>query len=165
SWALWITGPAPGKGLITIFGTQFFRNMVFEDPEWDPRTFQLERDTRRADDKLGRVLNATDPDLGSFGQRGGKLVVYHGWSDPAISPLNAIAYYESVRAKMGAGKADGVVRLFMMPGVQHCGGGPGPAASPRRARSATIPSTTSKRPPSDGSRRASLPRGSSPPST
>src|SRR5437588_7118330 len=127
SWALWITGPAPGKGLITIFGTQFFRNMVFEDPEWDPRTFQLERDTRRADDKLGPVLNATDPDLGSFGQRGGKLVVYHGWSDPAISPLNAIAYYESVRAKMGAGKADGVVRLFMMPGVQHCGGGPGPS--------------------------------------
>lgn len=127
SWALWVTGPAAGKSLIATFGTQFFRNMVFEDATWDPRTFQLERDTQKADDKLSRVLNATDPDLSAFRRQGGKLIVYHGWSDPAISPLNAIAYYESVKAKMGAKPADEVVRLFMLPGVQHCAGGPGPA--------------------------------------
>ena len=85
SWALWVTGPAAGKSLIATFGTQFFRNMVFEDATWDPRTFQLERDTQKADDKLSRVLNATDPDLSAFRRQGGKLIVYHGWSDPAIS--------------------------------------------------------------------------------
>ena len=58
--------------------------------------------------------------------RGGKLILYHGWSDAAISPLNAIDYYRSVQAKMGT-KADGFVRLFMVPGMQHCGGGPGPS--------------------------------------
>ena len=126
SWPLWITGPEAGKSLIGIFGTQFFRNMVFEDPSWDFRAFQLERDLKTADDKLARVLNATDPDLGGFRRRGGKLIVYHGWSDAAISPLSAIAYYDSVKAKMGVAEADEFVRLFMLPGVQHCDGGPGP---------------------------------------
>jgi tannase/feruloyl esterase len=126
SWPLWITGPEPGKSLIGAFGTQFFRNMLFEDPSWDFRSFQLERDTRAADAKLARVLNATDPDLSAFRRRGGKLILWHGWSDPAISPLNAIRYYESVQAKMGARETDEFVRLFMLPGVQHCDGGPGP---------------------------------------
>jgi feruloyl esterase len=126
SWPLWITGPEAGKSLIGTFGTQFFRNMVFEDPAWDYRSFQLERDSKAADAKLARLLNATDPDLTAFRQRRGKLIVWHGWSDPAISPLNAIAYYESVKAKMGASEADAFVRLFMLPGVQHCDGGPGP---------------------------------------
>jgi feruloyl esterase len=72
------------------------------------------------------VLNATDPDLSALRRRGGKLILWHGWSDPAISPLNAIRYYESVQAKMGARETDEFVRLFMLPGVQHCDGGPGP---------------------------------------
>jgi feruloyl esterase len=127
SWNLWITGPAPGQSLILTFGHQFFRNMVFQDPSWDFRRFQLERDTKVADEKFERILNATDPDLSAFRQRGGKLILYHGWSDAAISPLNTIAYYDSVRTKMGTGPADEFVRLFMMPGVQHCDGGPGPA--------------------------------------
>jgi feruloyl esterase len=100
--------------------------MVFEDPGWDFRSFQLERDTKVVDAKLARTLNATDPDLSAFRKRGGKLILWHGWSDPAISPLNAIRYYESVQAKMGAGGTDSFVRLFMVPGVQHCDGGPGP---------------------------------------
>jgi tannase/feruloyl esterase len=127
SWPLWVTGPEPGKSLIGTFGTQFFRNMVFEDPNWDFRRFHLENDMKTSDDKLARVLNATDPDLTAFRRRGGKLILWHGWSDPAISPLNAIAYYESVKAKMGADEAGEFVRLFMLPGVQHCDGGPGPA--------------------------------------
>src|SRR5207244_1013476 len=103
SWNLWITGPAPGQSLILTFGHQFFRNMVFQDPSWDYRRFQLERDTKVADEKFERILNATDPDLSAFRQRGGKLILYHGWSDAAISPLNTIAYYDSVKAKMGTG--------------------------------------------------------------
>jgi tannase/feruloyl esterase len=115
------------QSLILTFGHQFFRNMVFQDPSWDFRRFQLERDTKLADEKFASVLNATDPDLSAFRQHGGKLILYHGWSDAAISPLNSIAYYDSVKAKMGKGSADDFVRLFMMPGVQHCAGGPGPA--------------------------------------
>lgn len=136
SWTLWITGPAPGKGLIATFGTQFFRNMVFEDPSWDSRRFQLARDTNVADDRLARVLNATDPDLTPFRDRGGKLILWHGWSDPAISPLNTIAYYESVKTRLGARQAADFVRLFMAPGMQHCDGGPGPGGfmGPRALR-------------------------------
>jgi len=126
-WALWITGPEPGKALLAAFATGFFRDMLLGQTEWDVRTFALDRDLARADDALARVLNATDPDLDRFRRRGGKLIVYHGWADAAIAPLNAIDYYESVRARMGAEKTDGFARLFMLPGVQHCAGGPGPS--------------------------------------
>jgi Tannase and feruloyl esterase len=61
-----------------------------------------------------------------FASRGGKLIVYHGWNDAAISALNTIHYYESVESKMGKQDADSFLRLFMVPGMQHCGGGPGP---------------------------------------
>ena len=65
--------------------------MVYEDRAWDYHTFQPDRDTKKADDKLARILNATDPDMSKFQARGGKLIMYHGWSDAAITPLNAIA--------------------------------------------------------------------------
>lgn len=124
-WSAWITGGAPGQSLMYAFGTNYFKNMVFDNAQWDWHNFNEARDLKAADDKTAGQLNATDPDLSRFQARGGKLIVYHGWSDAAISPLNAIAYYQSVQAKMGA-KADGFVRLFMVPGMQHCGGGPGP---------------------------------------
>ena len=69
-WGPWITGAAPEKSLMFAFGTQFFKNMVYEDPAWDFRTFDLDRDTKVADDKMARVLNATDPDLKRFKERG-----------------------------------------------------------------------------------------------
>jgi len=125
-WGGWITGGAPGQSLAFAFGTNFFKYMIFENAQWDWHTFQPLRDIKAADDKAEQVLNATDPDLSRFQARGGKLILYHGWSDAAISPLNAIDYYRSVQAKMGT-KADGFVRLFMVPGMQHCGGGPGPS--------------------------------------
>ena len=62
---------------------------------------------------------------GPFKKRGGKLIMYHGWSDAAISPVNAIHYYDSVVKKMGSGTSD-FIRLFMAPGLQHCFMGPGP---------------------------------------
>jgi feruloyl esterase len=79
-----------------------------------------------ADDRLARTLNATDPDPKRFKDRGGKLIVYHGWNDAAVSPLNSIDYFRSVQSKMGAKQTDGFLRLYLAPGMQHCGGGPGP---------------------------------------
>jgi feruloyl esterase len=100
--------------------------MVYEDPKWSFQSFDLERDTKVADDKAGAYLNSVNPDLKAFHARGGKLILYHGWADAAIPPLNAINYYNSVIATMGEREAAKFVRLFMVPGMQHCYGGPGP---------------------------------------
>jgi feruloyl esterase len=125
-WATWITGPAPQQALMFAFGTHFFQSMVYADPAWDFRNFQVDRDTKIADDKMGGLLNSTDPDLKRFKERGGKLILYHGWSDAAIPAQNTIDYYQSVVSKMGARDSASFVRLFMVPGMQHCGGGSGP---------------------------------------
>jgi feruloyl esterase len=125
-WSLWITGSGPTKSLMYAFGTQFFKNMVFDDPSWDFKTLNVDRDTKIVDDKSAQRLNATNPDLSAFKKRGGKLIIYHGWSDAAIAPVNAINYYQSVVSKMGAKDSKTFVRLFMVPGMQHCAGGPGP---------------------------------------
>ena len=126
-WSSWIAGAAPEKSLQFAFGTQFFSNMLYNDPAWDFKTFKIEQGMKVADDKLARVMNATDPDLKRFKDRGGKLIMYHGWSDAAIPPVNAINYYKTVVSKMGAKDAGSFVRLYMVPGMQHCGGGPGPS--------------------------------------
>jgi feruloyl esterase len=99
--------------------------VAYNDANWDPRTFDLDRDLKVADEKVGVPVNAINPDLRAFKARGGKLILYHGWNDTAISPGNTINYYSSVQAKMG-GRQDDFIRLFMAPGMQHCGGGPGP---------------------------------------
>jgi hypothetical protein len=125
-WSAWITGAKPETAAMYLFGTQFFKNMVFDNPDWQYRTFDLDRDSKAADDKTAAMLNATDPDLSAFRKRGGKLIMYHGWSDAAIPPTNAIDYYRSVVAKMGGADVEGFVRLYMVPGMQHCGGGSGP---------------------------------------
>jgi feruloyl esterase len=105
-----------------------FRFVAHQDPAWDWRTFDVERDTILAQVQAG-FIEATDPDLSAFKKRGGKLLIYHGWSDGgsggAISPLNTIAYYESVLKKMGPQQNDWL-GLFMVPGMDHCGAGPGP---------------------------------------
>ena len=93
------------------------------DPNVDWRTFDLDRDLKLLDEKIGYV-DAVDPDLGRFKKSGGKLLLYHGWSDTGITPENTILYYESVLNKMGANQSDWM-RLFMVPGMAHCGGGPG----------------------------------------
>lgn len=125
-WSAWLTGAAPKTSLQYVFGTQFFSNMVYDNAAWDYKTFEVDAATQAADSKMGPVLNATDPDLSAFQSRGGKLIIYHGWSDAAIAPVNAINYYNAAVAKSGAGEAGKFLRLFMVPGLQHCGGGPGP---------------------------------------
>ena len=124
-WGLWITGPAPAKSLMAFFGKGFFAGFVHEKSDWDFKDFQVDADVKAANDKTAQALNATDPDLKAFKARGGKLIVYHGWNDPAITALNSVNYYQSVIGKMGEKNVDAFVRLYMAPGVQHCQDGPG----------------------------------------
>ena len=119
-WADWITGGAPAKSAAFAFGNGFFSNIVHQNKDWDFRAFDPDRDTKKADDEYAAILNATNPDLARFRARGGRLILYHGWSDAAITPLNAIDYYKSIK------DPSSFVRLFMVPGLQHCAGGPGP---------------------------------------
>jgi feruloyl esterase len=125
-WTGWITGASLGKSAQFGFGTQMYARMVYSNKDWDYKTFDLNRDTKAADLKIGKVLNATDANLRPFVKHGGKLILYHGWCDAALPPRNTIEYYEAVRTKLGPKVADTFVRLYMLPGVQHCGGGPGP---------------------------------------
>jgi feruloyl esterase len=105
-----------------------FRYLANQNAAWDWRSFDPEKDIERAL-LHGREIHAVNPDLSKFKALGGKLLIYHGWSDGgsggAISALNTIAYYESVLKQMGANQSDWL-RLFMIPGMAHCGGGTGP---------------------------------------
>jgi len=101
-----------------------FTYVAHQDAHWDWRTFDLDRDTSLLDEKAG-FLNAVNPDLAAFKARGGKLLQYHGWNDQLISAENSLNYYSSVLSKMGS-KEDDWYRLFMVPGMMHCGQGPGP---------------------------------------
>ncbi len=106
------------------FSTSFMKYLVYHDSDWTYKDYTF--DTYREDSTLvGETLNATDPDLSAFRERGGKLLMYTGWSDAAISALATIGYYEEVVAHDK--KAVDDVRLYMMPGVEHCFGGPGPS--------------------------------------
>jgi feruloyl esterase len=125
-WGLWITGPAPAKSFMASFAKGFFSDFVFGKSDWDYKTFKVDADLKAANVRTAQALNATDPDLEPFKTRGGKLVLYHGWNDPAITALNTIGYYESLVKKMGQRDVDSFVRLYMAPGMQHCVGGPGP---------------------------------------
>ena len=110
-----------------LFGTGVFRYFVFADSGWDYATYDVAHaahDTRLA----ATYLDATDPDLAAFAAHGGKLLVFHGWADPALNPLSTVAYYERVLARDP--KAPAYVRLYMLPGVLHCAGGPGPDVVP-----------------------------------
>src|SRR5690606_37315333 len=74
----------------------------------------------------GTILNGTNPDITPFKERGGKLVLWHGWADPALPPLATIDYYEEMLA-LDPDAAD-YARLFLLSGCLHCGGGPGPSS-------------------------------------
>ena len=129
-WSTWITGSGPGQSLIGAFTSGYFANIVYEKADWSFKSANLGEAVKLADEKTSKILNATDPDLSPFKNHGGKLILYHGWNDPAISALNTIDYWEAVRAKVGAAQTDSFARLYMLPGVQHCAGGPGPDLFP-----------------------------------
>ncbi len=119
-WSGYFVGqPQPARA-------DFFRLWVFNDPNWDLRTFDFDRDLEYADLKMAEV-NANDTNLRPFQARGGKLVMYHGWADPVVPPEDGIRYYQAVEKSMGgAEKTADFFRLFMVPGMAHCAGGQGP---------------------------------------
>ena len=124
-WGLWITGPAPGRSLMGAFAHGYFSDMVYEKADWDLKSFAVEGSLQAAKEKTVTELDAVDPDLTAFHSRGGKLILYHGWNDPAIPALNTVNFYQNVIAKLGQPTTDSFVRLYMVPGMQHCAGGPG----------------------------------------
>ncbi|MCH7666332.1 MAG: tannase/feruloyl esterase family alpha/beta hydrolase [Acidobacteria bacterium] len=127
-WGQWIVGApnilGPGvNNLHNAFGVEFFRYFVFDDPDWDFTKYDFSTwaaDTRAA----AELLNSTRTNLTDFETAGGKLILWNGWSDPAISALALIDYYEGVQAEHE--NAEDFVRLFLLPGVLHCASGPGP---------------------------------------
>ena len=124
-WPTWVLGSAPFTSSHWLAADQFLKYAVFDNPKWDFKTFNYDTDVQTVVAKVGKLVDATSPDLRALKARGGKLIVYHGWSDPDISPLNSIQYYESVVSAMGSSTPD-FFRLFMVPGMGHCAGGPGP---------------------------------------
>jgi feruloyl esterase len=107
-------------------GGDLFRFVVFQDPSWDYKTFDFDKDVARTMKAENGLLNATNPNLKPFLDHGGKLIQYHGWSDPQISPTTSVQYYKTVADTLGgSSKVQGGYRLFMVPGMAHCGGGDG----------------------------------------
>ena len=96
--------------------------LAHNDPKWDPRSIDAVSDLALAE-KTDVGIAATNPDLSAFKARGGKLIQYHGWADPLIPPENSINYYESVASRQGGpDKTQDFYRLFLVPGMGHCGG-------------------------------------------
>jgi feruloyl esterase len=117
--------PTPGQPLSPLWADTPTYIAHGDDPDWDIMSFDLERDLALALEN-GGFIEANDPDLTEFRDRGGKLLLYHGWADPGPAPENTIDYYEAVTETLG-GNQDDWMRLFLLPGVGHCGGGVGPS--------------------------------------
>ena len=122
NWNEWITGAHPSQA---GFANQFFGAMVYGDANWDYRTFDFDKDVAKADATLGPIINSDDPDLHAFADRGGKLILFQGWDDAAVTPWGTLQYYHNVERTMTPAKTHDFARLFMVPGMMHCGGGPG----------------------------------------
>lgn len=152
-------GWLPGSEMPNIFGWSFLQQPVNGQPafsalfnwvfgaDWDWREMDFERDMPIVDDRLGDIVNdATRGSLQEYAARGGKLIVFHGLADTLVPPAQSIDFFERHAAQMGGPENLGEhARLFMAPGVMHCGGGTGPDAF---NSTLGIP----PRPPSDDSR-------------
>ncbi len=137
TWLGWIVPfpQIPQGSIQSLMGNGFFSLVVHEDPKWDWHRMDFSLDVKDADEKAVPILNSFNPDLRTFRDHGGKLIQYHGWGDPAISPLDSINFYEKVTAFLtsrpdpratDAKDVQGFYRLFMVPGMGHCVGGNGP---------------------------------------
>ncbi|HEY1986334.1 MAG TPA: tannase/feruloyl esterase family alpha/beta hydrolase [Terracidiphilus sp.] len=127
-WRDWVIGEDPESSVFARFVRNNFRYLVTGDPKWNALTANVDAVRQQSKEKIAADVDSTNPDLSRFAARGGKLILYHGWNDPAISPGNTVNYFNEVQTKMGAEKAQSFVRLYMAPGVEHCTGGPGASA-------------------------------------
>lgn len=126
-WQAWVTGASQdtiGQARSNQFGSNFFKYMAFGDPTYDMTRLDLGAGLDDARGRTAHDLDAVDPNLAAFKARGGKLIQFHGWNDPAIPARLSVVYYEDVRRTMGP--TDDFYRLYMVPGMLHCGGGAGP---------------------------------------
>jgi Tannase and feruloyl esterase len=132
-WPVWLSGMpgVPQPALIERFATDFLRYMAFAPDAgeaFDVRKYDFDRDPQRLA-TMSRIYDATNPDLSRFRERGGKLLLFHGWADPVVTPQRTLEYYAAVRERMAGNEATAeFARLFMLPGVDHCGLQPGPGA-------------------------------------
>ena len=125
-WARVWAGKYPGGS-----SWSFWQYAVSQNAGTSPTAFDFDKDS----DKMinGKLLGSSmadnynaEPDLSGFEKRGGKLIQYHGWADNMVSSFASVDFYNQVTVKLGKARADAFYRLFMAPGVNHCGGGPGP---------------------------------------
>ncbi|HEX4137431.1 MAG TPA: tannase/feruloyl esterase family alpha/beta hydrolase [Bryobacteraceae bacterium] len=119
-WAT-LSGPKPMD-----LAVDTYKYLVFRDPKWNYLTFNPDADLARADETTSALMNSVNPNLQPLFAHGGKLLHYHGWADPGVPPGNSVNYYKSVLEAMGGKeKVENSYRLFMVPGMGHCGGGDG----------------------------------------
>jgi len=140
-----IGGPQPGSELAwegvyvpknpsqpimsKMFSTETIKHLAFEKnppPAFTLADLHFDQDTFNALKKAHELYDSTNPNLTTFAAHGGKLILWHGWADPHISPLNTIAYFSAVRGFMGVARSQEFLRLYLFPGGYHCGGGEGP---------------------------------------
>jgi feruloyl esterase len=126
-WTPWFTAPN-ARGIQWNFGETFLKNIAFGRPNanYDWLTFDVNADLGKIQ-AAQALIDATNPDLSRFKARGGRIVSYVGWSDPALNPLMTVEYYEAVTKTMGSSATD-FYRMFMVPGMAHCSGGAGTSA-------------------------------------
>lgn len=119
-WAT-LSGPKPMD-----LALDTYRLLVFNNPAWNYLTFDAQADEARAETTISGLMNSIDPNLKPFFSHKGKLIQYHGWADPGIPPGSSVEYYKSVVKTLGGvAKVNDSYRLFMVPGMGHCGGGDG----------------------------------------
>jgi feruloyl esterase len=127
-WDNWIVRETADKTIAHAFAESFFRHMAFPRKEQGIELASF--DAGKHAPQLGwihEILDATNPDLTGFRDRRGKMLMYFGWADQSLNAQMGVDYYESVVRKMGDATRD-YFRLFMQPGVFHCGGGVGPGS-------------------------------------
>ena len=124
-WPSIMAGPTPGGS-----SWKYWSLIAFNDPDFRNADFNFDRDTDRAlAAKIGGMpleqVYDSKPDLSAFKARGGKLVLFQGWSDFQVTPLVDVEYYQGMVARYGQAATDSFLRFFLLPGMGHCSGGPG----------------------------------------
>jgi pimeloyl-ACP methyl ester carboxylesterase len=117
-------GSEPGWNPVPVsYAVDYFKYIVFKDPNWDPKALNYDSHAKQAATGDNLIFDANKSDMSAFTKRGGKLILYQGWGEPGIPPANLVRYYGEIQSKTSGAKD--AVRLFMVPGMGHCGGGTG----------------------------------------